>query len=222
MFERIPALTEISQELGISHAALREQLEVARAFGLVEVRPKTGIRRHPYTFAPAVIRSMQYAMAVDDEHFIALAELRKLNLPAVLKLVGPKGRPFHLTLKALQRETATLALGSETAPAAIEELSSLWKGEYTLLWRPPPQYGGNMREGDGGPAIKWLESRLRRVQGKAVPLRKEPVLDAALVERVKKYQLSKGLKPDGVVGPRTLILLSTDASGKMPLLMKKN
>lgn len=74
--ERIPALTEISQELGISHAALREQLEVARAFGLVEVRPKTGIRRQPYTFAPAVIRSMQYAIAVNEEHFAALAELR--------------------------------------------------------------------------------------------------------------------------------------------------
>jgi general secretion pathway protein A len=151
-----------------------------------------------------------------------LDELRKLNLPAVLKLAGPQGQPFHVTLKALQWEAATLGLGSETASAAIEELSSLWKGEYTLLWRPPPQYEGNLREGDGGPAVKWLESKLRRVQGKAVPLRKDPVLDAVLVERVKKYQLSKGLKPDGVVGPRTLILLSTDASGKMPLLLKKN
>lgn len=74
--ERIPALAEISQELGISQAALREQLEVARAFGVVEVRPKTGIRRQPYTFAPAMICSMQYAMAVDEEHFFALAELR--------------------------------------------------------------------------------------------------------------------------------------------------
>jgi general secretion pathway protein A len=151
-----------------------------------------------------------------------LDELRKLNLPAVLKLVSPQGQSFHVTLKALQWEAATLGLGSETAPAALDELASLWKGEYTLLWRPPPQYESNLREGDGGPAVKWLESKLRSVQGKAVPLRKDPVLDAVLVERVKKYQLSKGLKPDGVVGPRTLILLSTDASGKMPLLMKKN
>jgi general secretion pathway protein A len=151
-----------------------------------------------------------------------LNELRKLNLPAVLKLVGPQGQSFHVTLKVLQRETATLALGSEAVPAALEELTSIWKGQYTLLWRPPPQYQGNLREGDGGPAVKWLESRLRRVQGKAVPLRKDPVLDAVLVERVKRYQLSKGLKPDGLVGPRTLILLGTDGSSKMPLLTKKN
>jgi len=151
-----------------------------------------------------------------------LNELRRLNLPAVLKLVGPQGQSFHVTLKVLQRETATLALGSEAVPAALEELTSIWKGQYTLLWRPPPQYHGNLREGDGGPAVKWLESRLRRVQGKAVPLRKDPVLDAVLVERVKRYQLSKGLKPDGLVGPRTLILLGTDGSSKMPLLTKKN
>jgi general secretion pathway protein A len=152
-----------------------------------------------------------------------LNELRKLNLPAVLKLVDPQGQPFHVTLQTLRWETATVALDAETATVGIDELASLWKGEYTLLWRPPPQSEGNIREGDQGPAVKWLESRLHRVQGSAVPPRKDPVFDALLLERVKKYQLAKGLKPDGVVGPKTLIQLSIDASSnKMPLLMNKN
>jgi DNA-binding FadR family transcriptional regulator len=37
----------MSKELGVSVALLREQLEVAKAIGLVEVRPRTGIRRLP-------------------------------------------------------------------------------------------------------------------------------------------------------------------------------
>jgi DNA-binding FadR family transcriptional regulator len=49
--DRIPALTDLSQALGVSVARLREQLEVARALGFVEVRPRTGIRRLPYTFS---------------------------------------------------------------------------------------------------------------------------------------------------------------------------
>ena len=49
----LPPLTDLSRELGISVAALREQLEVARALGLVEVRPRTGTRRLAYSFAPA-------------------------------------------------------------------------------------------------------------------------------------------------------------------------
>ena len=51
----LPSLNDLSRELGISLAGLREQLEVARALGLVEVKPRTGIRRKPYSFTPAVL-----------------------------------------------------------------------------------------------------------------------------------------------------------------------
>ena len=74
--ERLPALQEVSKELGVSVALLREQLEVARALGLVEVRPRTGIRRQPYTFLPAVRLSLSYALAVDPGYFAAYSDLR--------------------------------------------------------------------------------------------------------------------------------------------------
>jgi DNA-binding FadR family transcriptional regulator len=72
----LPSLTELSRELGISLAGLREQLEVARALGLVEVRPRTGTRRRPFSFAPAVRQTLSYAVALDDGHFGKFAELR--------------------------------------------------------------------------------------------------------------------------------------------------
>lgn len=75
--QSLPALTALSLELGVSVASLREQLEVARALGLVEVRPRTGIRRQPYSFAPAVRQSLQYALALDKSSFIAFADLRR-------------------------------------------------------------------------------------------------------------------------------------------------
>ncbi len=72
----LATLTELSRELGISVAGLREQLEVARALGLVEVRPRTGTRRLPYSFTPAVRQSLQYALALDSGHFQKYSELR--------------------------------------------------------------------------------------------------------------------------------------------------
>jgi DNA-binding FadR family transcriptional regulator len=72
----LPSLNELSRELGISLAALREQLEVARALGLVEVRPRTGTRRRPFSFTPAVSQSLHYALALDGGHFQKFAELR--------------------------------------------------------------------------------------------------------------------------------------------------
>jgi DNA-binding FadR family transcriptional regulator len=72
----LPALTELSRELGISVATLREQLEVARALGLVEVKPRTGMRRKPYAFASTVRQSLGYALMLDDDHFRKFSELR--------------------------------------------------------------------------------------------------------------------------------------------------
>lgn len=72
----LPSLTELSRELEISVASLREQLEVAKALGFVEVRPRTGIRRLPYTFLPAVQQSLSYAMEIDQNYFDAFSELR--------------------------------------------------------------------------------------------------------------------------------------------------
>jgi DNA-binding FadR family transcriptional regulator len=74
--ERLPALTALSQHLGVSVATLREQLEVARALGVVEVRPKTGIRRLPYRFKPAVLNSLSYATAIDATYFQAFSDFR--------------------------------------------------------------------------------------------------------------------------------------------------
>lgn len=74
--QRLPALTDLSHELGVSMASLREQLEVARALGLVEVRPRTGTKRLPYSFAPAVRQSLRYALLLSNENFRKYSELR--------------------------------------------------------------------------------------------------------------------------------------------------
>jgi DNA-binding FadR family transcriptional regulator len=73
----LPTLNELSLELGISVASLREQLEVARALGLVEVKPgRGGTRRRSYSFTPAIRQSLGYALALNDEHFRKYSELR--------------------------------------------------------------------------------------------------------------------------------------------------
>lgn len=73
---QLPTLTALSQELGVSIASLREQLEVARALGLVEVKPRRGTKRLPYSFTPAVRQSLRYALLLNNEHFQKYSELR--------------------------------------------------------------------------------------------------------------------------------------------------
>jgi DNA-binding FadR family transcriptional regulator len=75
--EHLPSLEVLSAKHGVSISVLREQLQVARALGLVEVRPRTGIRRLPYSFAPAVRESLFYAMARDRHAFDQFADVRR-------------------------------------------------------------------------------------------------------------------------------------------------
>jgi DNA-binding FadR family transcriptional regulator len=75
--DRLPSLNDLGSELDISVSRLREQLEVARALGIVEVKPKRGIRRKSYSFAPAINQSLAYAMAITPDSFNAYSDLRK-------------------------------------------------------------------------------------------------------------------------------------------------
>ena len=74
--DRIPALSELSAGMGISVGKLREQMEVARSLGIVDVRPRTGMRLEPYNFLPAVRYSLLFALATDPDYFQHFSALR--------------------------------------------------------------------------------------------------------------------------------------------------
>lgn len=75
--ERLPALTELSKELGVSVGKLREQLELARQLGFVSVRPRLGTRRESFDFYPAVRASLMFGLATGDATFDQFSQLRQ-------------------------------------------------------------------------------------------------------------------------------------------------
>jgi DNA-binding FadR family transcriptional regulator len=100
--DRIPPLNQVSEEMGVSLPKLREQLEAARTLGLVEVKPKAGIRRKPYQFALPVTESLLYAVARDRQHFSAFSDLRvKLETAYWREAVGRLGAADHAALQDL-------------------------------------------------------------------------------------------------------------------------
>jgi DNA-binding FadR family transcriptional regulator len=74
--DRLPSLTDISEETGMSMGKLREQFEVARMLGLVEASPRRGIIRTEYDFLPAVRLSLLVALAIDPCYFDAFSSMR--------------------------------------------------------------------------------------------------------------------------------------------------
>lgn len=100
---RLPALTELSEELGVSVGKLREQLEVARQLGFVSVRPRLGTRREPFSFYPAVQTSLMFGLATGEANFAQFSQLRQTleaNMwhPAVAELQDEDLQQLHKLL----------------------------------------------------------------------------------------------------------------------------
>jgi DNA-binding FadR family transcriptional regulator len=111
--EKLPALKQLSQELGISISSLREQLEVAKALGLVDVRPRLGIRHLPYTFTPAVDASLHYAIQQDPSFFEDFVDLRRhLEFAYFPQAVDLLQETDHQELRRLVRSAREKLKGS--------------------------------------------------------------------------------------------------------------
>lgn len=148
-----------------------------------------------------------------------LDELRRMNRPAVLRMHDATGQEFHAVLTGLGDTSASFTMGDEKRTVSQHVLAMQWSGDYTLLWRMPPEVREFVREGERGPAVAWLSQQLAAVQGEVQVSPANPVFDAAMVRRVKQFQLEQGLVPDGAAGPQTLARLSSRADRDGPSLL---
>lgn len=151
----------------------------------------------------------------------SLGSLRQLNRPAVLRLSDGEGQEFFGTLLWLTDEAAVLSLGTEEIEVALSELQTHWLGEFTILWRPPPDYEGK-RIGYGKyPPSEWLAEQLAAVQHDAVKfVGGQEGSSEDWQRQVEIFQTTQGLKADGIIGPQTLIRLNTVNDHGVPLLIQ--
>lgn len=73
----VPSISELSAQLGISKASVREQLEVPKQLGFVEVRTRTGIQKQDFSLTRPLTLSMTYGIRVNPELFQEYASLRR-------------------------------------------------------------------------------------------------------------------------------------------------
>ncbi len=144
--------------------------------------------------------------------------LRRLDLPAVVRLVGGDGEAVHAALTGLTPTTATLVVDGEPRTVPLAALEAQWSGDFTIVWRTPPGYQRPIGLGDGGPLVEWLSVALddgEDGQGPRVPKAR---FDEELRDRTKRFQEARGLTESGIAGPETLILLRSSGGTGLPRL----
>ncbi len=147
----------------------------------------------------------------------SLGSLRLLNRPAVLTLTDEKGGNAYAALIGFGGETARFLIDGERVNLHYREMERRWLGEFTIIWRRPP-FGGIIRPGDRGPQVEWLARQLSALNDGKKPAGSKEIYNGELLAGLKEFQRTRGIEPDGVVGPATLIHLDSTLGGNSPQL----
>ncbi|MBD3645940.1 MAG: peptidoglycan-binding protein, partial [Pseudomonadales bacterium] len=147
----------------------------------------------------------------------SLREIGYLNRPVLIPLSTARGERWF-TVTGLEPATVEIRAGDDHFVVDRRALLASWNGVYSMLWRPPPTWERPIQRGDRGADVAWLAHRLDRIENTESAVQPEADFDSLLESRVKRFQISAGLKPDGIVGTRTWIHINTRINEDIPLL----
>jgi general secretion pathway protein A len=136
-----------------------------------------------------------------------LGALLRINYPAVLELTLPDipGRRF-ISLVGMESEQLLVdppIAGRRSLP--FSEIEKHWSGQGFLLWKDPLNLLTDLSKRSKGGHIKRLQDLLREAGTYGKP--STSVYDNDTVLAVKRFQSSKGIEEDGIVGVQTLMFL---------------
>jgi general secretion pathway protein A len=143
-----------------------------------------------------------------------LHEISQINRPALITL-----NDEYFIINNISNQNITLRAKGTSFLVNRTHLLGRWDGVYALLWRFPAQYKRHIGIGDDGITAQFLQDRLL-ANGSDPSSFIQFKFDSHLEESVKRFQLTTGLVPDGIVGPQTWIHLNSRLDNNIPLIVK--
>lgn len=203
----VPSALGYPEEISVNDSLALAQHELFKLWGHTDHQPETLAGDY------ALQNGLRYLTKRGS-----LGTLNRLNRPAVLTLTNSYGQVFYATLTQLASDKATFNYGPTSQTAATSDLINQWDGEFSLLWQPPTNYISAVHPDDSGPMILWLERQFAEISQRTPNLDPALKLEGLLLEDLYQFQISQGLKADGIVGPITLIHLNNTLNKSHPML----
>lgn len=144
-------------------------------------------------------------------------DIRQINRPALIELVTDEGEQHHAVITQLTADAATLDFAGQLFEFPLTEINNYWLGHLFVLWQPPDLPVSVLRKGQSGDSILWVKKQLNAIEGTQSD-NVSPIFDDTLQQHIMTLQQQHGLKPDGVIGKQTLLILQALAGGKPSLL----
>ncbi len=148
-----------------------------------------------------------------------LAELRRLNRPAILELYDQQNAKHYALLMGLTHSFAVLRIAGtmQNIHVGLTDLERHFSGEFVTFWRAPPGFNLKIGFGDKGESVDWLGAQLTKLNGSIETISGQP-FGSAMARQLREFQTAQDLQADGIAGPQTLMLLNAAAGVNEPRL----
>ncbi len=134
--------------------------------------------------------------------------IKSLNLPAVLGVTLPEWEtPGYISIHKIDDQKITLkkATGNEFIELPPDVLKPYCSGAVFIPWKNFFAYKGTIPLSSTGESIIMLKMHLQDIGFNGIEI--NPFYDDHTKQAVKQVQKKNGLRPDGIVGPLTKIVL---------------
>ena len=145
-----------------------------------------------------------------------LTQLKELNRPVIVSLDDS-----FVTLSSINGDVFTLFAAENQFDLTENQFSEKYSGVVNMLWRMPPAYEAPLKVHDKGAAVDWLVVQLSVIEGDSPPIEAGFVYNDVIESRVRSFQSSVGLTPNGVVDALTWIHINSVEAISIPTLHRK-
>lgn len=143
-------------------------------------------------------------------------DIRRLNMPVVLQLVGAP--EAHVVLVGLDDTQATIQHRGQQYAVALNRLARLWTGRFAVVW---PDSDERLSLGSTDPVISDYKALAAEQDDRPWRGNQAPEFDAPFDDWVRAFQRRRGINSDGIIGSVTRLYLGhPQIEAKAPKLMQ--
>jgi len=129
-----------------------------------------------------------------------------MNVPAILELSLPEsGQRRFALLAGMAGPNVIVRFNDMGTLLTPKDVDRVWLGDAHLFWRDFENFSPRLVPGSTGPEVRRLQRLLAQVG--VYPGEPSLTYDTATTEAIARFQRSRRLVPDGIVGPLTKIVL---------------
>ena len=147
------------------------------------------------------------------QRYVGWRELNEINRPAVVLLDNQ-----YMTLSHIKDQRLTLFAAQNQFELSQSEFLAKFNGTINMVWRMPPGYKAPLKRNDRGASVDWLVTQMALIDGKPPPMDTGFIFNTMLENRIRDFQASLGLTPNGIVGPMTWIHINSLDAVNVPML----